>query len=78
MKGLGEQKTRRLDCNVGSWRSSLRLVIQSDAVFIVSFNEHRPWNLIEGHGRIMTKGNVVSKECYHGRRVFGVKGNNKG
>ena len=35
-EGLGEQKTRRLDCNVGSWRSSLRLVVQSDMVFIMS------------------------------------------
>ena len=72
-----EHKTVRLDFNVESQRSSLRLVIQNDAVFIVSFDEHRPWNLIEGHGRMMTKGNAVSKEGFCGRRVFDVKGNNK-
>ena len=77
-EGLGEQKILRLDCNTESWRSSLRLVIQSDAVFIVSFNEHGPWNLREGHGRMMTKGNTVGKECYCGRRAFSVKGNDKG
>ena len=68
----------RLDCNTTRRRSSLRLVIQGNMVFIMSFNEHGPWNLIEGHGRVITKGNAVGEGCYHGRRVFSVKGNNKG
>ena len=68
---------RRLDCNTTQWRSSLRLVVQNDAVFIVSFNDHGPWNLIEGHRRMMTKGNAISKEGYCGRRVFDVEGNDK-
>ena len=67
----------RLDCNATQWRSSLRLVGQNNTVFIVSFDEHRPWNLIEGHGRMMTKGNMVRKEGFHGRRAFDVKGNSK-
>ena len=67
----------RLDCNAGLRRSSLRLVVQNDTVFIVSFNEHRPWNLIEGHRKMMTKGNMVSKEGFCGRRAFDVKGNDK-
>ena len=67
----------RLDCNAAQWRSSLRLVVQNNTVFIVSFNEHGPWNLIEGHRRMMTKGNAVSKEGFRGRRVFYVKGNDK-
>ena len=67
----------RLDCNAGSRRSSLRLVVQNVVVFIVSFNEHGPWNLIEGHRKMMTKGNTVSKEGFCGRRAFDVKGNDK-
>ena len=67
-----------LDCNAGSQRSSLRLGVQNDAVFIVSYHEHGPWNLIEGHGKMMTKGNMAGKECYRGRRVFSVEGSNKG
>ena len=68
---------RRLDCNTTQWRSSLRLVVQNDAVFIVSFNDHGPWNLIEGHRRMMAKGNAISKEGYCGRRAFDVEGNDK-
>ena len=67
----------RLDCNMGSWRSSLRLVVQDDVVFILSYDEHRPWNIVEGQGRMMTKEYEVSKECYLGRRVFVIKGNEK-
>ena len=65
----------RLDCNVGSQRSSLRLVVQSDAVFILSYNEHRPWNIIEGQRRMMTKGYEVNGECYLRRRAFIIEGN---
>ena len=35
------------------------------------------WNIIEGHGRMMTKGNEVGEECYLRRRVFDTKGNGK-
>ena len=66
---------RRLDCNVGLRRSSLRLIIQNGTVFILSYNEHRPWNIIEGQRRVMTKGYEVGKECYLRRRVFIIKGN---
>ena len=69
-EGLGRQKTMGLDCNVGSRRSSLRLRVQSDVVFIMSYNVHRPWNIIEGHGKMMTKGYKVSEECFLGRRAF--------
>ena len=72
-----QAEVMRLDCNAAQWSSSLRLIVQSNTVFIVSFSEHRPWNLLEGHRRTMTKGNMVSKECYHGRKAFGVKGNNQ-
>ena len=65
----------RLDCNTGTRRSSLRLVVQNDMVFILSYNEHGPWNIIEGQRRMMTKGYRVSGECYLGRRVFVIKGN---
>ena len=57
--------------------TSLRLAIQSDAVFVLSYNEHRPWNIIEGQRRMMTKGNEVGRECYLRRRAFDIKGNNK-
>ena len=67
----------RLDCDATQQRSSLRLIVQNNAVFIMSFDEHRPWNLIEGHGRMVTKGNMINEECYCGRRVFDVKGNGK-
>ena len=35
------------------------------------------WNIIEGHRKMMTKGNEIGKECYLGRRVFNIKGNSK-
>ena len=35
------------------------------------------WNVIEGHGKMMTKGNEVDEECYLGRRAFDIKGNGK-
>ena len=68
----------RLDCNAAQRRSSLGLVVQDDAVFILSYDEHGPWNIIEGQGRMMTKEYEVSEECYLGRRVFIIKGNEKG
>ena len=34
------------------------------------------WNIVEGHGRVMTKGYEVSGECYLRRRAFNIKGNN--
>ena len=58
-------------------RSSLRLVVQDDVVFIMSYDAHGPWNVIEGQRRMMTKGNEVGRECYLRRRVFDIKGNNK-
>ena len=67
----------RLDCNTAQRRSSLRLIVQNDTVFIMSFNKHRPWNPIEGRRRMVTKGNAINEECYCGRRVFDVKGNGK-
>ena len=67
----------RLDCNAAQWRSSLRLKVQDDTVFILSYNGHRPWNIVEGQGRMMTKGNEVSEECFLRRRAFIVKGNNE-
>ena len=35
------------------------------------------WNIIEGHGRMMTKGNEVGKEYYLRRIAFNRKGNSK-
>ena len=67
----------RLDCNTELQRSSLRLVVQDDMVFILSYNEHGPWNIIEGQGRVMTKGNEVGEECYLRRGAFNIKGNGK-
>ena len=46
-------------------------------VFILSYNEHGPWNIVEGQRRMMTKGNKVGKECYLRRRAFNIKGNSK-
>ena len=74
-EGLGKWKTMGLDCNTGLWRSSLRLVVQDDAVFILSYNEHGPWNIIEGQRRVMTKGHEVNREYYLRRRAFIIKGN---
>ena len=65
----------RLDCNAAQWRSSLRLIVQKDVVFILSYNAHGPWNTVEGQRRMMTKEYEVSGECYLGRRAFIVKGN---
>ena len=67
----------RLDCNATRQRSSLRLIVQNDMVFILSYNEHGPWNIIEDQRRIMTKGYEVSGECYLRRRAFIIKGNEK-
>ena len=64
-----------LDCNAESQRSSLRLAIQSDMVFILSYNEYGPWNIIEGQRKMMTKGYEVGGECYLRRRAFVIKGN---
>ena len=58
-------------------RSSLRLVVQDDTVFIMSYDAHGPWNVREGQRRMMTKGNEVGRECYLRRRVFDIKGNSK-
>ena len=33
------------------------------------------WNIIEGHGRMVTKGYEVSKECFLRRRVFDIEVN---
>ena len=76
-EGLDKQKATRLDCNTGLQRSSLRLVVQKDTVFILSYNEHGPWNIVEGQRRMMTKGYEVSRECYLKRRAFVIKGNEK-
>ena len=35
------------------------------------------WNIIEGHGKVMTKGNEVGKEYYLRRIAFDMKGNSK-
>ena len=35
------------------------------------------WNIIEDHGKMMTKGNEVGKECHLRRRAFDIKGNGK-
>ena len=67
----------RLDCNTAQQRSSLRLIVQKDTVFILSYNAHGPWNTVEGQRRMMTKEYEVSGECYLGRRAFVVKGNEK-
>ena len=40
--------------NAGLWRTSLKLRVQNNAVFIVSYDAHGPWNIIEGQGRNMT------------------------
>ena len=64
-EGLGDRRrVRRLGINAGLWRSSLRIVVQSDVVFIMSYNVHGPWNIVEGHGRMMAKGYEVSEECH--------------
>ena len=63
----------RLDCNTAKQRSSLGLIVQSDAVFIMFYDVHGPKNIIEGHGKMMTKGDKVSEECFLRRRVFIIK-----
>ena len=65
--------TMGLDYNTTKRRSSLGLIVQSDMVFIVFYDAHRPKNIIEGHGNMMTKGNEVSEECFLRRRAFVVK-----
>ena len=35
-------------------------------------------NIVEGHGKMMTKGNEVGKEYYFRRIAFNMKGNSKG
>ena len=35
------------------------------------------WNIVEGHGRMVTKGYEVSKECFLRRRAFDIKGDNE-
>ena len=67
----------RLDCNAAQWRSSSRLIVQKDVVFILSYNAHGPWNTMEGQRRMMTKEYKVSGECHLGRRALIVKGNEK-
>lgn len=47
--------TVRLDYNAGECRTSLRLKVQNDTVFIVNYDTHGPWNVVEHDGRIMTK-----------------------
>ena len=32
------------------------------------------WNIVEGYGRVMTKGYEVGGECYLRRRAFNIKG----
>ena len=66
-----------LDYNAELRRSSLRLVVQDDIVFILSYNEHGPWNIVEGQRRVMTKGNKVGEEYYLRRGVFNIKGNGR-
>ena len=51
-----EWEVRRLEVSTRLQRTSLRLVIQDDIVFILSYDAHRPKNIIEGHGKMMTKG----------------------
>ena len=51
-------KSEETRINAELWRTSLRLEVQNDAVFIVDYNAHRPWNIVEGHGREMTKGKM--------------------
>ena len=77
-KGLSDKwGVRRLETNTGLHRTSLRLVIQNDMVFILSHDAHGPKNIMEGHERNMTKGNEAHKECGLRRRVFVKKGNNE-
>ena len=52
-EGLDKQETMGLDYNTGLRRSSLRLDIQDDTVFILSLSEHGPshgtyWKVMEG------------------------------
>ena len=63
----------RLDCNAAQWRSSSRLIVQKDVVFILSYNAHGPWNTMEGQRRMMTKEYKVGRECYLRRRAFIIK-----
>ena len=72
-EGLVKWRTTRLDCNAAKRRSSLGLIVQSDVVFIMFYDAHRPKNIVEGHRNMMTKGDEVSKECFLRRRVFVVK-----
>ena len=39
-------------------------------VFIMSYYVHRPRNVVEGHGIVMTKGNEVRENYCLERRVF--------
>ena len=59
-----------LDCNATKQRSSLGLIVQSDTVFIMFYDAHRPKNIVEGHRKMMTKGVEVSEECFLRRRAF--------
>ena len=46
-------------------------------VFILSYDEHGPCNIVEGQKRVMTKGNEVDEEYYLRRGAFNIKGNSK-
>ena len=47
---------RRLESNTGLRRTSLELKVQDDAIFIIDYGVHGPWNIMEHEGRNMTKG----------------------
>ena len=51
-----EQEQEGWKINAKLQRTSLRLVIQNDTVFILFCDAHGPGNIIEGYGRNMTKG----------------------
>ena len=43
-------------------RSSLELIVQNNTVFILPYNVHRPWNIIECQRMRMTKGKQGKQE----------------
>ena len=53
---MRQTETMGLDYNTAKQRSSLELIVQINAVFIMFYDAHGPKNIIEGHGNMMTKG----------------------
>ena len=51
-----------LDYCAGEWRSSLRLEVQTSWYLYLSYDVHRPWNIVERYGSDDKWENEVSEE----------------